>query len=304
MKIIRQLFLWGALFGAFCLLFFLFGEDAPYIPESTADVEPVALLLGDTTVSLSLRDYLIGAVAGEMPAEFGEEALKAQAVAIRTYLLSAKKHHEAHVCADSRCCLAYKSNEDLKALWGENYEENFARIATAVDSTAGEYITYMDKPIQAVFHASSEGSTEDSAALWGALPYLVSVETPEAAETVSNLVTKVTVSPEEMAHKLGLQTDAPPPEWVEDIRYSDSGRVKGVLLAGKAFTGAYLRSAFFLRSTDFILQWDGENFIFTVTGHGHGVGMSQYGANLLAVGGYTYQEILAHYYSGTELMKA
>ena len=301
MNIYRRIFLWVALFGAFCLLFYFFGETHTPSSAQEADVGDVRLLKDGEVFVLSLRDYLIGAVAGEMPVSFGEEALKAQAVAIRTYLLASERHDDADICADSQCCLAWADFLTLQERWGENYETNLALVARAVDDTAGMYLTYEDKPIQAVFHASSGGTTESSAAVWASLPYLVSVETPETADTVENLISQVAISPEEFAAALELEPTDSPEDWIQDIRLSDSGRVKGVLLCGKAFTGTYIRTLFSLRSTDFDLTWNGTQFIFTVTGHGHGVGMSQYGAKLLAQQGYTYADILAHYYPGTNL---
>lgn len=303
MNIFRQIFLWASLFGAFCLLFYFFGADPTPVPSLKGDTGTIDLLADGEVMTLPLRDYLISAVAGEMPASFGTEALKAQAVAIRTYTLASRRHESAPICTDSQCCLAYMDTNTLQERWGLNYKENLAAITQAVDDTAGQYLTYGDEPIQAVFHASSSGSTEDSAALWAPLPYLIPVETPETADTVANLISRVAVSPEEVASALALNTDTLPSEWVQDIRLTDSGRVKGVLLGGKAFTGAYLRSTFALRSTDFTLDWDGTDFVFTVTGHGHGIGMSQYGAKLLAAEGYTYAEILAHYYPGTVLVE-
>ena len=301
MKILRHFILWAALFGGFCLLFYFFREETEPVLPYTAETEVITLLSGEETISLPLRDYLIGAVAGEMPASFGSEALKAQAVAIRTYLMASKRHENADICGDSRCCLAYANICRLQELWGKDYEENLARISHAVDSTAGEYLTYMDEPIQAVFHASSGGMTEASAAIWTPLPYLVSVSSPESVETLSNLVSTVSLSPEELSSALGLKPSTPPEEWLQSTRTHESGRVKGLLLCGKAFTGEHIRSIFSLRSTNFDLMWTGSEFLFTVTGHGHGVGMSQYGAKLLAEQGYTYDEILAHYYPGTEL---
>ena len=302
MNVFRRIFLWAALFGAFCLLFYFFGETPAPTSVRTADVGDVHLLKDGKVSVIPLRDYLIGAVAGEMPVSFGEEALKAQTVAIRTYLLASERHDDADICADSRCCLAWADTSSLREQWGKDYETNLALVARAVDETAGLYLTYEDKPIQAVFHASSGGTTEASAAVWAPLPYLVSVETPETADSVENLISQVSVFPDEFAAALALETGDPPEDWIQDVRLSDSGRVKGVLLCGKAFTGTYIRSLFALRSTDFDLSWNGTQFVFTVTGHGHGVGMSQYGAKLLARQGYTYADILAHYYPGTELV--
>lgn len=299
MKHIRKLLLITILFLALCLVFYLFDTtEAPSVDASAA----VAVLHGEEVMTLSLREYLRGVVAAEMPVTFGPEALKAQAVAARTYILTARRHENARVCTDSACCLAWCGEEALRAAWGESFEENLAAVDGAVSATDGQYLVYENEPIQAVFHASSGGATEDSGAIWSALPYLQSVSTPETADTVPGLVTTVTVPADILADTLALDTQDAPAQWIEAVRRNDAGRVKGVLLAGKAFTGACIRRAFGLRSTDFDLAWDGANFVFTVTGHGHGVGLSQYGAKLLAADGWKYADILAHYYPGTELV--
>lgn len=300
MKTMRTILPAALLFGALCLVF------SRFAPEEGAAIDPAAritVLHGGEVMTLPLDEYLLGVVAAEMPVSFGPEALKAQAVAARTYVLAARRHDNARVCTDSACCLAWCGEETLRAAWGESYEENRAAVAKAVAATDGQYLLYEGRPIQAVFHASSGGVTESSAALWGALPYLQSVATPETAETVSGLVTTVTVPADIFAGTLALDGDTAPAQWVEAIRRNDAGRVKGALIAGKAFTGAYIRRAFGLRSTAFELLWDGENFVFTVTGHGHGVGLSQYGAKLLAADGWSHADILAHYYPGTELVR-
>lgn len=300
-KHVRRALLWAVLFLSLCLMFYLFGETSSPSP-STADEEVISLLDGDQIHSLSMGEYLVGAVAAEMPVSFGTEALKAQAVAIRTYALAADHHEGALICTDSACCLAYAGTDTLKERWGQNYDSNLTLVRQAVAQTGGEYMIYEDEPIQAVFHASSGGFTEDSGALWGSLPYLRSVATPETARNVENLVSTVSFSSEALADALELDPQTPPSLWLQAIRRNDSGRVKGVLIGDKAFTGPYLRQLFGLRSTDFDLAWDGTNFVFTVTGHGHGVGMSQYGAKLLAAEGWSYDAILAHYYPGTELV--
>lgn len=300
MKTMRTLLLAALLFGALCLVFYRFA------PEEAATVDPAAritVLHQGEVMTLPLDEYLLGVVAAEMPVTFGPEALKAQAVAARTYVLAARRHENARVCTDSACCLAWCGEETLRAAWGDSYTENLTAVEKAVAATDGQYLVYEGQPIQAVFHASSGGVTEDSAALWTALPYLQSVATPETAETVSGLVTTVTVPADILKETLALDTKTAPAQWLEAIRRNDAGRVKGVLIAGKAFTGANIRRAFGLRSTAFDLVWDGENFVFTVTGHGHGVGLSQYGAKLLAADGWKYADILAHYYPGTELVE-
>ena len=299
MKHVRKLLLITILFLALCLVFFLSGGT------ETSDLDASArlsVLHGGEVMTLSLAEYLRGVVAAEMPVSFGPEALKAQAVAARTYILASARHENARVCTDSACCLAWCDTDALRAAWGDSFEENLAAVDAAVAATDGEYLVYDSAPIQAVFHASSGGVTEDSGAVWSALPYLQSVSTPETAESVPGLVTTVTVPADVLADALGLDATESPARWLEAIRRNDAGRVKGVLLCGKAFTGSRIRRAFGLRSTDFDLVWDGENFVFTVTGHGHGVGLSQYGAKLLAADGWTYRDILAHYYPGTELV--
>lgn len=300
MKHIRKLLMMTILFLALCLLFYCFGAN-PAPSVDAAAVIPV--LRGDEVMTLSLQEYLRGVVAAEMPVTFGPEALKAQAVAARTYVLTARRHDNAFVCTDSACCLAWCGEEALRAAWGDQYAKNLAAVEKAVAATDGEYLRYGGEPIQAVFHASSGGATEDSGAIWGALPYLQSVPTPETAQSVPGLVTTVTVPADIFAETLALESSGDPALWLQDLRKNDSGRVKGVLIAGKAFTGSAIRRAFGLRSTDFDLSWDGASFLFTVTGHGHGVGLSQYGAKLLAAEGWKYNDILAHYYPGTELVK-
>lgn len=300
MKHIRKLLLITLLFLSLCLIFsILGGTETPGLDASAQ----LSVLHNGEVMSLSLREYLRGVVAAEMPVSFGPEALKAQAVAARTYVLAAARHENARVCTDSACCLAWCGTDALQSAWGDDFEKNLAAVESAVAATDGEYLRYDSEPIQAVFHASSGGATENSGAIWSDLPYLQSVSTPETAESVPGLVTTVTVPADILAGTLALDTDDDPAQWLEAIRKNDAGRVKGVLLGGKAFTGTYLRRAFGLRSTDFDLVWDGENFLFTVTGHGHGVGLSQYGAKLLAADGWTYRQILAHYYPGTELVR-
>lgn len=299
MNRIRKLLLKAILFLCLCLLFYLFDDGDTPSPESST---LITILQDGEPMTLPLEEYLIGAVAGEMPVAFGEEALKAQAVAIRTYVLASSRHGEARVCTDSTCCLAYADTASLQSTWGSKYEENLAVIAEAVSETTGEYLSYGNKPIQAVFHASSGGYTEESGVLWAALPYLTSVKTPETEETVPGLVSTVVMTADDFAQTLEMENTSDPDGWIQGIRRNDSGRVKGLLVDGKAYTGAYIRRIFGLRSTDFDLVWDGESFIFTVTGHGHGVGMSQHGAKLLAAEGWSYKEILTHYYPGTALV--
>lgn len=302
----------------------LFAGGGQAAPEASAEPESAAggldselsftVLTADGVETVTMSDWLPGVVAGEMPALFEEEALKAQAVAARTYIMYSMgrekpAHPEADVCDDPACCKAHSTDEELREKWGESYEENMARVLEAVRSTDGEYMSYGGEVIQAVFHSSSAGRTEDSAAIWQAEPYLVSVESPETAEDVPNYVTSVTVSPEDFrAAVLAVHPEAEfgedPAFWLGAAVRDASGRVESVDIGGTQVPGTELRTLFELRSTAFTLDYTAEGFLFTVTGYGHGVGMSQYGANVMAEDGADYEEILTHYYPGAELTRA
>ncbi len=212
MKFLRSL---GVRCGLLAVLTAAFYFLAPTEAQAAADAAtPVALQTEDGILRLTMAEYLPGAIAAEMPVSFGPEALKAQAVAIRSYVLASHRHEGADVCDDSGCCLAYCTEAELRARWGRDFDKNLRLVRRAAEATDGQYLAYGDRPIQAVFHASSAGATEDSAAVWSALPYLVSVESPETEETVPGLTTENRFSPEELAARLGLISDAPPEDWL------------------------------------------------------------------------------------------
>lgn len=312
----------AALLLALALPLSLTAARAPETPAVTATAAPegealldedlvfTALTDGETR-SVTMADWLPGVLAAEMPASFEPEALKAQAVAARTYILSRRalgsdSHPEADVCDDPACCTAHLTEDELREKWGENYDAYMSKILAAVQETDGQYLSYGGAAIQAVFHSSSPGQTEDSAALWGALPYLVSVSSPETAEDVPNYVTEVEVSVSDFASTLraaGQDADlsGTPDTWVGDRTLDAGGRVETVVIGGLPISGADMRSLFGLRSAAFTLDYVDGAFLFTVTGYGHGVGMSQYGANVMANAGSGYADILAHYYPGTTL---
>jgi stage II sporulation protein D len=297
----RQCVLWAAVFAALLLLFQHF---SPTQAEASSDEELRLTVLTDAgPTSMTMADYLPCAVAAEMPVSFGAEALKAQAVAARTYVLAARRHQGADVCTDSGCCLAFRTEDELRALWGADYDEYMNAVASAVKATDGEILVYNGEPILAAFHASSAGRTEDSAAVWSAQPYLVAVDSPETPDSVPGLVTSVSFAPEELTARLGLTDAAPPDAWLSGAERDSAGRVKFLRIAGQSLSGAFVRKALGLRSTDFSVRYAGGVFIFTVSGYGHGVGMSQEGAKLLAADGQTYDQILAHYYPGTQLLR-
>ena len=271
----------------------------------------VRLLLDGEIRELPLEDYVVGVLAGEMPASFAPEALKAQAVAARTYALycaASSKHAGADVCGKPGCCQAWLDEGQLRHSWGGEYEPKLARLRAAVEQTAGEYLCYEGAPVLAAFHASSAGATEASAAIWNAQPYLVSVPSPESADTVPHYVSRLLCAPLDFRDSLlaahpEADLSGEPETWLGPVERDGSGRVAAVTLGGVSVPGIELRALFSLRSTAFTLSCGAEGFCFTVTGSGHGVGMSQYGAEVMAQNGADYREILAHYYPGTTLVK-
>ena len=272
----------------------------------------VRVLLGDGSVeTMDMGDYLVGVVAGEMPASFELEALRAQAVAARTYTMycAASARHggaDADVCASSGCCQAWLDEIAVDARLGAQNEMYRERLKYAVDSTAGQYLAYEGEPVLAAFHSSSAGATETCGAVWGELPYLVSVPSPETGEDVPGYVSTVELTPDELAAGVGAvcaaaDFSAAPETWLGTVYRGDSGRVESVQIGGADVSGTELRRVFSLRSTAFELEYESGAFRFTVTGFGHGIGMSQYGANVMAARGADYAEILDHYYPGTTL---
>ncbi len=276
------------------------GEPAP---------ERIRLLVGEAIREMDMQEYLCGVLAAEMPASFPLEALKAQAVAARTYTLycaGRQKHDEAQICSDPGCCQAWQSEEKQREKWGENYGLYAQKIASAVEATEGEYLQYEGQAVFAAFHSSSAGATEACGDVWNPLPYLLSVESPETAEDVPGYVSELLLSPLDFRDSiLSICPEAdftgPEAEWIGAIQHSGSGRVDSIVLGGQSLGGSRLRTLFSLRSTAFQLDYVQGLFRFTVTGYGHGVGMSQYGAKVMAENGTDYRSILAHYYPGTYL---
>lgn len=283
-------------------------------PPGEWDASQTLKVLGrdGQVTQMTMGNYLWCVVAAEMPASFEPEALRAQAVCARTYSLwklRAKSHEEdgADICADSTCCQAYLSKEDAAQRWGEGTASaHTAKIAAAVADTDGQVLTYEGGPIQAVFFSSAAGATEDAAAVWGkSLPYLVSVDSPEGDE-VPNYRSAVTLTAEQvkkMAGEAGLDCDlsGEPSAWFQNLTRTASGRVAAVELGGVSLSGSAARNLFALRSACFDVTEAGGVFTFSVTGYGHGVGMSQYGANAMAKEGSSWQDILSHYYTGAQL---
>ncbi|HZK02066.1 MAG TPA: stage II sporulation protein D, partial [Anaerovoracaceae bacterium] len=265
-------------------------------------------------IKLDLETYVVGVVAGEMPSSFEPEALKAQAVAARTYGISkilrgeefgnSKDHISAPLC-DGTHCQVYRSEEELFALKGEHWmADGWQRIKDAVADTAGEVMYYEEALVeQPLFHSSSGGRTENSEDVFvSALPYLRSVDSAFEGEA-PHLNEKISVSMDTFRKKVRENYGAAniEPATIKILNRSEGGRVKEIQVGDKVLTGRNIRDLFGLRSANFTITFDGsEHIIFTTNGYGHGVGMSQWGANGMAKAGYGYKEILQHYYNGVK----
>ena len=295
-------------------------EPEPAAPETAAvhHDRDVTLTIqdGDTAEQMTLERYLTGVVRGEMPASFEMEALRAQAAAERSYvyyqLAAGRKdaHPDADFCTDHTCCSAYLSETEAREKWGGDFAPWNTRVEQAVSDTDGQVVLYNGRPILAVFHSSSAGRTAAAGDVWsGDLPYLVSVDSPEGEETVPNYYSIVTFTAAEAKEKLlaaypELKLSGTPDRWFGAAAENGSGRVETVSVGGTDIEGTELRRIFGLRSACFTVAADSESVTFRVTGYGHGVGMSQYGANQLAREGKTWQEILEWYYTGATVGNA
>ena len=274
----------------------------------------VKVKLADGRVeTMAMDDYLWRVVAAEMPAAFEPEALKAQAVAARTYTCAKMErttpaHPEADVCTDVACCQACRTPEEAAASWGSNARMYTDKIAAAVADTDGLAVLYGGKPIQAVFFSSADGRTVDAVEVWGnAVPYLTGVDSPEGEE-VPNYHSTVTLTAEACKAKLlakypGADLSGDPSGWFSNTVSNSAGGVESMKVGGVTVSGQALRTLFALRSTSFTVSAGAEGVTFAVTGYGHGVGMSQYGANALAREGKRCEEILKWYYTGVEVAR-
>jgi len=268
--------------------------------------------------SMQLEDYLIGVVAAEMPAEFPPDALKAQAVAARTYAIKRigaggvanPLHPGADLCDDHRHGQAWLSREELKNRWGMlHYYNYYYKVKKAVDETKGQVLTYQGQLIDPAYHASCGGRTENSEDVWKfQVPYLRSVPCPY--DTDPHPVQSASFSLEQLDRALGTTLSAVPVSGKgknpRDLRVTEktfTGRPKSLIIGDRQFPAVAVRDLLGLRSTNFTWKVEGDSVTFTTTGYGHGVGLCQYGAKGMAEHGYNYRTILGHYYSGVEIME-
>ncbi len=255
--------------------------------------ETVTVRIQGQERQLSLYDYLLGVLMGEMPGDFPLEALKAQAVAARTYTL--RRQEKGGVLSDDPTeCQAYQDPETAEERYGDG--ELLEKYRQAITETEGQVLTYDGELITATYFSCSGGRTESAQAVWGGdVPYLVSVDSP-GEEDCTAYESQKCLDMEEFLTLLDISTPA-----VGEITYTDGGGVDTMEIGGKTFTGTELRSLLDLRSTCFTMEITADTVTFSVRGFGHRVGMSQYGAKAMAQAGSSYGEILEKYYPGTEL---
>ena len=264
---------------------------------------------------LNIDEYLYGVVSSEMPANYDLEALKAQAVVARTYTIyqiihNSGKHENADICDDFNCCQAWISKDERISKWSaEEAESNWNKIVEAVNSTSGKIITYNNEPINAFFHANSGGVTESSLYIWGGIdyPYLKSVETA-GEEGYTQYSSEVIYYKEDLLNKIKekypeCEIDFSRENCIQIIEYTTSGRIKTIKFGNVEIAGTEARTILGLKSTNFTFTIEGDNIKFSVTGYGHGVGMSQTGADALAKTGANYEEIIKHFYTDVEIIE-
>lgn len=264
----------------------------------------VKRLSTNTVETLPLENYIVGVLAGEMPIDFDIEALKAQAVASRSYALKRIEYNKDndYDVVDSIMNQVYLDEAYLKNAWGNNYIKNINKLRTAVNATLDEYLDYNNSVVDALFFSTSNGYTEDSNLVFNFdCAYLKSVDSPWDQEVSSAYLTTKTIPLTEFYQKLNLPYNKNLN--IEILKRSTTNRILLLKINDKEFKGTDIYNALSLRSTDFIIDLYGTNVKITMKGYGHGVGMSQYGALGMAKKGYTYQEILKHYYTNTTIKK-
>lgn len=290
-------------------------EQIDETPYDYKDYKTIKLLHTKTNSieEIPLDEYLYGVVSAEMPVDFELEALKAQAIVARTYTIykitqSKSNHGEAHICDSSACCQAWITKEDRFARWEEDkQEENWKKIMLAVNGTKGKLITYEGKPINAFFHSNSGGATEPPVNVWGGsgYPYLQTVETSGESE-YTQYSSEIELSKDEFVAKMrekysDFNIDFNDKNCVQIVEYTSGGRVKTIKIGNHNLSGVEVRTIFSLKSANFIIEI-GDKIMFKVTGYGHGVGMSQTGADSLAKQGYNFEYIIKHFYTGVDIV--
>ena len=275
------------------------------VPVSDKTKKVTVNLLNESDGSIknvNIEDYIIGVVAAEMPASFEPEALKAQAVAARTYAMYKKEtrnlDYDLIIGTKDQ---AYQTNEELLKKWGVSFFKNYLKVRDAVLATEGEILTYNGQTINAFYFSMSNGYTENVESVFKSdLPYLKSVPSTWDNESIKNYEFTKTISKEDFCKSLEIPCDNIK---IENIQKTSSNRVASITINGKTLEGTKVRSLLGLRSTDFTIECLDNDIKITTKGYGHGVGMSQYGANGMAKENHNYKEILNYFYQNTEISK-
>ena len=290
-------------------------EDTTVSLEFSDEPYKVLDIDSGNILEVPVRDYVIGAVCAEMPASFGEEALKAQAVAAHTYAERQRIRErenpspelmEADFSNDTEKYQGYCPKSRIKEVYGDHFEENYKKISAAADEVLPYIITYENAPIIAAFHSMSPGFTESAENAWGTpVDYLVEVDSrtdmtaPKFREDKRYKAAELKAALEAAFDGVSLGDDVS--QWLKILTISDSGTVLKASIEGHTVTGGQVRSALDLRSAAFDVRYEPDEIVITTKGYGHGVGMSQYGADAMAAEGSSWREIISHYYPGCSI---
>ena len=289
-------------------------KEISIIDYDYSKYDTIKLLHQDTNEEeeVNLDEYIACVVSAEMPVTYDIEALKAQAIVARTYTIykitTSKKHNNADICDQSTCCQAWISKEERLKKWKEeDRNKNWNKILQAVNDTAGKIITYEGKPINSFFHANSGGKTEVPFFVWGGTgyPYLQVIETA-GEDAYSQYSSEAKFTKKEFIEKVKKEhedfiIDFEEKDCIEITQRDESDRVVTVKIGNLNLSGVETRTLLGLRSANFTVEIQEDNILFKVIGYGHGVGMSQTGADALAKQGKNYEEIIKHFYVGVEI---
>ena len=304
----KQNILFIILCVALLFLPFLLIKEKPKkvtVPSPTSEVEiacPILIEVKGVKEKIPLESYVLGVVAAEMPVTFHEEALKAQSVAARTYVLRDTNYGQKPI---DKTVLkqVYVSEEDRKKKWGDSFQQYEDKLKKVIAATEGEIIVYKDQLITAMFFSSSNGQTESAENYSGnTIPYLVSVPSKSEELFAPNRTKQFEFTHGEWSKAFNMKWTATIPKTFH-IKKTDTNRVESVQMNGKTWTGREVRTLLGLPSTDFAVTFQSDKVVVDTVGYGHGVGMSQYGAEVLANDSMLATDILLHYYKGTEIKK-
>ena len=272
------------------IISFFFRETNFIMKEKQHNVDKIKVRVDveDNIIEVDINEYIIGVVAGEMPALFHPEAIKAQAIASRTYLINHLQYNDS--ISNTTNDQVYLTKEEMKEKWLDRYNEYYSKIKRAVLQTSDKIMYYHNKPIKAYYFSKSNGYTASSETVFKEqIDYLVSIESPFEGDDIHI----IHMTKEEFCKKLEITCSSIK---IDNIKKDNSNRIHTISINDRTLTGVEVRKKLSLRSTDFSINTNKDIVEITTNGYGHGVGMSQYGANYMAKKGYTYEEILKYYY--------